>query len=77
MVAIGMGIALVPSLSLYTLRADVRALRLVPVSPARQIVLAHRRGDRLSPAAEAMSRIVTETGRAWHPVYHVGPSTTQ
>lgn len=68
MVAIGMGIALVPRLSLYSLRDDVRAMDITPVSPARRIVLAHRRGDRLSPAAAEMSRTLAETGLAWRPV---------
>ncbi len=68
MVAIGMGIALVPQLSLYTLRSDIRVLTTVsPSPPTRRIVLAHRRGDRLSPAATAMRKLVIETGRAWRP----------
>jgi len=57
----------VPRLSLYALRDDVRAIPIAPESPVRQIVLAHRTGDRLSPAAEAMSRILTSTGRGWNP----------
>lgn len=69
MVAIGMGIALVPQLSLYTLRTDIRVLAIVsPTPPTRRIVLARRRGERLSPAAEAMGRLLIETGRTWRPL---------
>lgn len=68
MVAIGMGIALVPQLSLYTLRSDIRVLSIIsPSPPARRIVLAHRRGERLSPAASGMRTLLIESGRAWKP----------
>jgi molybdate transport repressor ModE-like protein len=68
MVAVGMGIALVPQLSLYSLRSDIRVLTTVsPRPPTRQIVLAHRRGERLTPAGAAMREILIETGRAWKP----------
>jgi len=68
MVAVGMGIALVPQLSLYRLRGDIRVLKIVsPGPPTRRIVLAHRRGERLTPAGAAMGKILMETGRAWQP----------
>ena len=68
MVAVGMGIALVPRLSLYSLRSDIRVLATVsPRPPSRRIVLAHRRGERLSPAGSAMRRLLIETGRSWAP----------
>jgi molybdate transport repressor ModE-like protein len=68
MVAVGMGIALVPQLSLYRLRGDIRVLKIVsPGPPTRRIVLAHRRGERLTPAGAAMGKILMETGRAWKP----------
>ncbi|MBB1152219.1 MULTISPECIES: LysR family transcriptional regulator [Amycolatopsis] len=68
MVAVGMGIALVPRLSLYSLRDDIRVLTAVsPRPPSRRIVLAHRRGERLSPAGSAMRKLLIETGRAWAP----------
>jgi DNA-binding transcriptional LysR family regulator len=68
MVAVGMGIALVPQLSLYRLRGDIRVLTIVsPGPPTRRIVLAHRRGERLTPAGAAMGKILMETGRAWKP----------
>ncbi|NBH10930.1 LysR family transcriptional regulator [Amycolatopsis sp. SID8362] len=68
MVAVGMGIALVPQLSLYRLRSDIRVLKIVsPGPPTRRIVLAHRRGERLTPAGAAMGKILMETGRAWQP----------
>ena len=68
MVAVGMGIALVPQLSLYRLRGDIRVLTIVsPGPPTRRIVLAHRRGERLTPAGAAMGKILMETGRAWQP----------
>ncbi|MCH6468860.1 LysR family transcriptional regulator [Sinomonas terrae] len=68
MVAVGMGIALVPRLSLYSLRNDTRVLRVVsPKPPSRRIVLAHRRGERLTPAGTAMRKILIEAGRAWKP----------
>jgi DNA-binding transcriptional LysR family regulator len=68
MVAVGMGIALVPQLSLYSLRNDIRILHAVnPKPPARRIVLAHRRGERLSPAGDAMRAILMETGQSWQP----------
>ncbi len=68
MVAIGMGVALVPRLSLYSLRKDVRAMQITPEPPGRRIVLAHRKGDRLSPAAAAMSKTLALTGVEWKPV---------
>lgn len=68
MVAVGMGIALVPRLSLYSLRDDIRVLTAVsPRPPSRRIVLAHRRGERLSPAGAAMRKLLIETGRNWVP----------
>lgn len=69
MVAVGMGIALVPRLSLYRLRDDIRVLTIVaPSPPTRRIVLAHRRGERLTPAGAAMRKLLIEVGRAWKPV---------
>jgi molybdate transport repressor ModE-like protein len=66
MVAVGMGIALVPQLSLYSLRNDIKVISAVsPAPPTRRIVLARRRGERLSPAGAAMGQILVETGRAW------------
>ncbi|MGT2463630.1 LysR family transcriptional regulator [Sinomonas atrocyanea] len=66
MVAVGMGIALVPQLSLYSLREDIAVIGAVtPRPPTRRIVLARRRGERLSPAGAAMGQILMEAGRAW------------
>ncbi|WP_413250160.1 LysR family transcriptional regulator [Sinomonas flava] len=66
MVAVGMGIALVPQLSLYSLREDIAVITAIsPRPPARRIVLARRRSERLSPAGTAMGTILLETGRAW------------
>jgi len=45
-----------------------RVLTIVsPGPPTRRIVLAHRRGERLTPAGAAMGKILMETGRAWKP----------
>ncbi|WP_066522948.1 LysR family transcriptional regulator [Curtobacterium ammoniigenes] len=68
MVAIGMGVALVPTLSLATLRGDVRALQLTPHAPARRIVLVQRRRARLSPAAAEMARVLRVVAAAYEPV---------
>lgn len=66
MVAVGMGIALVPQLALYSLRNDITVLTVVsPAPPVRRILLTHRRGERLSPAADAMRKVLIATGRAW------------
>ncbi|WP_212746894.1 LysR family transcriptional regulator [Sinomonas gamaensis] len=68
MVAVGMGIALVPQLALHSLRNDLTVLTVVsPAPPARRILLTHRLGERLSPAADAMRKILIATGRAWRP----------
>ena len=69
MVAIGMGVALVPTLSLATLRTDVRALQLDPHAPARRIVLVQRRQARLSPAAAEMARVLRTVAAAYEPVH--------
>lgn len=65
MVAIGMGVALVPRLSLTGVRHDITALSLGRRAPARHIVLAQRRGERLSPAASAMADVVGQISSAW------------
>ncbi|MBW4093929.1 MAG: LysR family transcriptional regulator [Acidobacteria bacterium] len=71
MVAVGMGIAMVPQLSLYSLREDIRVItRISPRPPSRRIVVARRRGESLSPAGLAMSELLIETGRAWRPAQH-------
>jgi DNA-binding transcriptional LysR family regulator len=67
MVAIGMGVALVPTLSLATLRSDVVPLAITPVAPSRRIVLVQRRHDQLSPAARAMAEILLRTAASWQP----------
>lgn len=67
MVAIGMGVALVPTLSLATLRSDVRALRLAPDAPTRRIVLVQRRRARLSPAAVEMARVLRAVAAEYEP----------
>lgn len=67
MVAIGMGVALVPTLSLATLRDDVRPLPIAPQPPTRRIVLVQRRHDRLSPAAEEMARVMRSVAARYSP----------
>ncbi|HWT34401.1 MAG TPA: LysR family transcriptional regulator [Microbacterium sp.] len=67
MVAIGMGVALVPALSLATLRPDVVALRLRERPPERRVVLVQRRHDRLPPAAVEMARILRKAARTYAP----------
>lgn len=59
MVAVGVGIALAPQCALSVLRSDVVALDLGNLLPKRKIVLAHLRGDRLTPAAAAMAIILS------------------
>lgn len=58
MVAVGIGIALAPQCALGALRSDVVPLDLGNLLPMRRIVLAHLRGDRLTPAAAAMTSIL-------------------
>lgn len=66
MVAVGMGIALVPQLSLYSLRDDITVITAIsPRPPSRRIVLARRRGERLSPAGAAMGKVLVETAHSW------------
>lgn len=67
MVAIGMGVALVPALSLATLRPDVVALRLREHPPERRVVLVQRRHDRLAPAAMEMAGILRKAARTYAP----------
>lgn len=66
MVAVGMGITFVPRLAACDVRDDIAVLAVEAASPpARRIVLAHRAGERLSPAAEEMGRILLPVGRSW------------
>jgi molybdate transport repressor ModE-like protein len=58
MVAVGMGIALVPHCALGAVRPDVIPLDLGEMLPKRRIVLAHMRGDRLTPSAATMTAIL-------------------
>jgi DNA-binding transcriptional LysR family regulator len=62
LVAAGLGITLVPSLSATAVRRDVALLRLRSDQPAtRSIVLATRAGTEPSPAATALAEALHET----------------
>lgn len=63
MVAVGLGIALAPLCALSTMRNDIVAVDLGSLTPKRRIVLASLRGERLSPAASALARILASAGK--------------
>ncbi len=60
MVAAGLGVALVPRLALTGVRDDVRVLRLADDVPSRRIMVARSADRALTPAEEAMARILHE-----------------
>ncbi|NKQ52730.1 LysR family transcriptional regulator [Amycolatopsis sp. K13G38] len=61
MAAVGLGIALAPRLALPGLREDVTTVALGPKAPARRILLASPRGQRPTPAAQALQALFTST----------------
>jgi DNA-binding transcriptional LysR family regulator len=65
MVAVGLGIALAPRCALATLRTDVVSVNLGQLAPKRRILLAHIRGEHLTPAADAMATILERTTRTY------------
>ena len=62
MVAVGLGVALVPRLALTNLRNDVSVLSLDGDAPSRRILLARLASRRPTPAETAMTAILTELG---------------
>lgn len=60
LVAAGVGVALIPTLALTTVRDDVVIRPLGSEAPVRQISAATLKGSRRSPAARAMLDVLTE-----------------
>jgi DNA-binding transcriptional LysR family regulator len=60
MVAAGLGVALAPRLALRGMREDVRVLRFSDRVPARRIMLGYSADRSLTPAEDAMARIMHE-----------------
>jgi DNA-binding transcriptional LysR family regulator len=63
MVAVGLGIAIAPQCALSTIRSDIVSVGLGAITPKRRIVLASLRGERLSPAAGALARVLVAAGK--------------
>ena len=57
MVAVGLGVALIPRLALTTVRDDVTAISLGDTAPVRRILVARLAGRRHTPASEAMMAV--------------------
>jgi DNA-binding transcriptional LysR family regulator len=57
MVAVGLGVALIPRLALTTVREDVTAISLGDTAPVRRILVARLAGRRHTPASEAMMAV--------------------
>lgn len=60
MVAIGVGISLVPRLALTVLRNDVRIIPIVGSAPTRRIMLARMKDSHPTPAEIEMTRMLVE-----------------
>jgi DNA-binding transcriptional LysR family regulator len=59
LVAAGVGVALIPKLAVASAREDIAIRALSPYSPVRNVIAATPEGSRLTPAAAAMSAIMT------------------
>jgi DNA-binding transcriptional LysR family regulator len=59
LVAAGVGVALIPKLAVASARDDIAIRALSPYSPVRNVLAATPEGSRLTPAAAAMSAIMT------------------
>jgi DNA-binding transcriptional LysR family regulator len=57
MVAVGLGVALIPRLALTTVREDVTAISLGDTAPVRRVLVARLAGRRHTPASEAMMAV--------------------
>lgn len=62
MVAVGLGVALVPSLALTSLRDDVRVVSLQPEAPARTILVGRLADRRFTPAEAALWELLADVG---------------
>jgi DNA-binding transcriptional LysR family regulator len=63
MVAVGVGISLVPRLALSVLRSDVRVIPLSGHVPRRRILLARLKDSRATPAEVAMTEMLVAAAR--------------
>ena len=60
MVAVGLGVALVPSLARTSLRDDVRVVSLQPAAPARTIIVGRLADRQFTPAESALWDLMAE-----------------
>ncbi len=60
MVAVGLGVALAPSLALTSLRDDVRVVSLQPAAPARTIVVGRLADRQFTPAETALWELLPD-----------------
>ena len=63
MVAVGLGISLVPRLALAVLREDVRVIPLAGAAPQRRILLARMKDSKPTAAEEAMTAMLVDAAR--------------
>jgi DNA-binding transcriptional LysR family regulator len=61
MVAVGLGVALIPRLALVNVRKDVTPISLADPAPVRRILVARLASRRHSDASDAMMAVLTET----------------
>jgi DNA-binding transcriptional LysR family regulator len=65
LVAVGVGVALIPELALSVVRDDVTIRALSPRPPVRQVIAAAPAGAGLVPAASAMLGILEQTAKGY------------
>jgi DNA-binding transcriptional LysR family regulator len=65
MVAVGLGVALIPRLALTSVRDDLQAISLGDTAPIRRVLLARLASRRHTQASDAMMAVLTETAAAF------------
>jgi DNA-binding transcriptional LysR family regulator len=65
MVAVGLGIALIPRLALMSVREDVKPISLADTAPVRRILIARPTSRRHNHSSEAMMAVLTETAASF------------
>ena len=71
LVAVGVGVALIPQLALTRERADIVVRDLSPSSPTRKVIAATVKGPEVSPAAKTMLQVLTDVAERYRGVAKV------
>lgn len=68
MVAVGLGVAMIPRLALTSIREDVHAVSLGDTAPVRRVLVGRLAGRRHSQASEAMMTVLADiAANVWKP----------